>query len=236
MNAHKCKLGAFWKGDCHLLGQLHIPGKIQVVKKVFNTMISNFRITNLGQAMFLKFAFSPGSSRQLVKIDVSDFYHGYSGSVGLGWTLGSYIFNNLFAWFWCTKKENSSLGLLELKNPHNVIILKGGLGIPSLLTDQCTFVKIGSKNWDFLSQTSPICNVWKSIWTCGTLMSRKQGWHSRRSRLRSIRGELGNLLLNTAGISMPLNWVCGAPLHYWPTVEWIEFSSLDLPAMPYICL
>lgn len=41
--------------------------------------------------------------------------HGYSGSVVLGWTLGNYIFNNLFAWFWCTKKENSSLRWLELK-------------------------------------------------------------------------------------------------------------------------
>lgn len=113
--------------------------------------------------------------------------------------------------------------IVGAENNNNVIILKGGLGILSLLTNQCTFINIGSKNWDFLSQTSSICNVWKSIWTCGTLMSRKQRWRSRRSWLRSIRSELENLPFNTAGVSIPLNWVCGAPLTTDPLQSELSF-------------
>lgn len=45
------------------------------------------------------------------------------------------------------------------ENNNNVIILKGGLGILSLLTDQWIFINISSKNWEFQSKTSSICNV-----------------------------------------------------------------------------
>lgn len=120
------------------------------------------------------------------------------------------------------RRKTLLLDCWSWKTNNNGMILKGGLGILSMLTDRCTFIKIGSKNWDSLSKTSPVCNVWKSIWTCGTLMSRKQGWHSRRSWLRSIRSELGNLLLNTAGINIPLNW---AVEHHCTTDPlWSELS------------
>lgn len=126
----------------------------------------------------------------------------------------------------------------------NVIILKGALGIQSLLTDRSTFIKTSFKNWDFLSQTSSICNVWKSIWSCG-----KRSWAEGKGgtqegvRLRRIRSEPGKLPFSSAGISIPWNWVCGAPLLYceslpyhWCIVEWIEFAPLHPPAMTYLWL
>lgn len=121
--------------------------------------------------MFVKFAFSLESTGQLVKTDIPGFYP---------WRfwfsrLGNYNFSNLSRWFWCTKKENDLFPGMVGAEQDNVIIMKGATGFLSLLTEQRTFIKTGSKNWDFLFHSSSICNVWKCIWSHG-----KCPWAERR--------------------------------------------------------
>ena len=165
--------------------------------------------------MFLKSAFSLGLQVSLLKQTSLVSTPGYPGSVNLGRTLGRCIFNNLSGLFWCTKKENSLF--LDCWSRKGQWDHSGRSPWDSEFVDRSKYLRKNSPKKLGPSVSNLIFDVWMSIWSCGKHSWAKSIGGTREGvRLRkSIRSGLENVLLNSAGIQIPLNWVCVAPQTHW---------------------